>query len=608
MANKSSDNDHLLITNDAAFTKSGIALMTTRLMQHLLAEELSSGDYVVVITENQLNIFVSAAACFKAGYVLVCLDPSMGTEQMTAVLKTVNPAAVFADAPILNSLKKSSIDLPSVVLDTSSVSSKRSWLRGYRTSSWKTSHEIFNSTNAKRNAESKFHPSPYQIDEQQAAYVIFTSGSTDNPKGVVVSRRALKQHVDTLSDLLNYTSKSKLLCFLPAYHTDGLVHCCYVPLLKNMCVIRPGAFNVSTDFQRTGLSYGATHFLAVPTIFSMLHEFYSDYPKMFTSSGLRTIISTAGALDKDLWQEFENTFKVKLLNFYGLTETISGALYCDARNHCIGSVGKPVGVEARLVNSDNEVVDSFTSGELQLRGEQLMSGYFQNNQASRDAFQDGWFKTGDIFTRDANGYYFFKARIKEVIKRGGITVYPQEVRRHLTTFNGITECEVIGFPDPVFEEIIIACIAADNPLDQSSLKHHCDTGLPKEMRPDHFLFLEHLPRTAVGKIKRTELLSIVEHQLHGQHPDIQAERSVNQLQTTIIGIAAGVFKSDEVELRTQMGKDQINGWDSYAHLKFIKQIEKTYKIRLKARDIMQINTLKDAIDLVQHKTKPQEAA
>jgi len=604
MAEKSPGNNDLLITSEAAFTRAEIESMSRRLVQHLLAAHLSSGDHVVVISDNQATIFVSAAACFEAGFVLVCLDPSLGNEQIAAVLRTVNPAALLADQLILHNLENHRAGLPPVVLDTSSVSSKRTWLRGRKASKWQTSHAIFNTSKPDRTVAH----TPQQIDDRQAAYVMFTSGSTDNPKGVVVSRGALKQHVNTLSETFNYSSESKLLCFLPAYHTDGLVHCCYVPLLKNMCVVRLGGFKVSTDFQREGLSYGATHFLAVPTILSMLHEFYSDTPDMFTLSGIKTVISTAGILDTTLWQKFEKTFNVKLLNFYGLTETISGALYCDAANHRIGSVGKPAGVEARLVSNGSVVTGCNMPGELQLRGEQLMTGYFQQDNPPAGVFQNGWFNTGDIFSIDENGYYFFKSRIKEVIKKGGITVYPQEVRRQLNKFNGVTGCEVIGLPDPVFEEVIIACLTTGHTIDESSLKQHCEVTLPKEMRPDHFIFLEHFPKTAVGKIKRSELISVIKDQLNRETLRDPEDQPVDQLQATVIGIAADTFKSDELNLSVQMGKGQINGWDSYAHLKFIKQIEKTYSIRFKARDIMQIETLEDAIDLVRQKTKPQEAA
>lgn len=594
------NDDEILLITDQQYRSSSLEKKRDQLICHLQSQGLTVGDHIVVMTHNQTSIFIITAACFQAGFVLVCLDPSTGPNKISTIVTTVNPKALLADNAILSELSSVSIPLPKVCIDTNPEAPKRQWLPKRKHSNWTTIYSIFKTlqiTNDHINTQTKAK----NIRDELPAYILYTSGSTNKPKGVVVSRGALKKHVHTLSNQFHYSCKSKLLCFLPAHHTDGLVHGCYVPILTGMSVIRPGIFKLTTDFQKIGLSQGATHFLAVPTILSIILEYYGDDSELFTKNGLTTIISTAGVLDENLWRRFESAFKVRLFNFYGLTETISGALYCSKHNYRTGTVGKPVGVETRLI-SNNQIVEIQNSpGELQLRGDQLMDGYLVGGKLHHHHGRENWFNTGDIFTQDSEGFYYFKGRVKEIIKKGGVTIYPQDICQHIQSLDGVIDCEIIGYPDPVFEELIVACFVTAMDISTSKLKQHCANCLPEEMLPDHYLNLTALPRNKMGKLSRPQLLNTIQKHLNSSlKPVIGKVGRKDEIEEGVLNVAASVFKSEDAVLHIDMNKNQISGWDSYAHLNFIKQIEKTYSIRLKARDIMQIDSLSDAVKFVKN--------
>ena len=595
------DNQPLLTTDKTTYSRGMLKEMALKLAIYLKNQFVNAGDNIVVLSNDIKIVMTCASASYHSGLTLICLDPSLGVKQIKATLNTLAPKAVLADNTILQELGKTPACLPEVTIDTSSKPSLRNWLRP-NSLQWITTHSIFNATSPQ---ESVISFDASKIDPGQAAYIMFTSGTTGKPKGVVVTRDALSKHIATLCDVFAYSSDSRLLCTLPTYHTDGLVHCCYVPLFSGMSVIHPGAFKVSANFEKNGISHKPTHFLAVPTILSMVHDLYSEQPDLFKSNGTHTVISTAGVLEHELIQNFNRTFDIKLRNFYGLTETVSGALYCDTSIHPSESLGIPAGVEARLVANKKIVSDCHVPGELQLRGDQLMHSYFKNPEASSEAFDNGWFKTGDLFTIDKNGHYYFKARLKEIIKKGGISIYPKEIRHHIINYPGISSCEIIGIPDPVFEEVIAACIVTEGDVNLSELQNYCKEMLSNEMQPDHWVLCNHLPQTAVGKTDKPKLLNIIEQQL----ANTGAETSHSDtLEFGVLNLAATIFKTDLENLRTGMGKNQISGWDSYAHLKFIKQVEKKFAVRLKARDIMQIETIDDVITFIRKKDTSTEAA
>lgn len=595
------DNHPLLTTDKATYSKGMLKEMSCKLAVYLKSHFVNAGDNVVVLTNDKKAILTCASACYESGLVLISLDPTLGVVQITSTLNLVKPKAVLADNTILQMLSNAKTPLPDLVLDTSSKPSVRKWFNS-KALHWKTTHAIFNSTCPERTTNSG---NLKAIESSQAAYIMFTSGTTDHPKGVVVTRAALQKHVATLCNVFNYNHDSKLLCFLPTHHTDGLVHCCYVPLLTGMCAIHPGAFNMSTNFEHIGLFHKPTHFLAVPTILSMLRDLYSDKPNLFRSHGTHTVISTAGVLEKSFAENFNQTFGIKIRNFYGLTETISGALYCDTSVHPPESLGIPIGVEARLIANNTIVTDFNTAGELQLRSDQIMHSYYDNPKATAEAFDKGWFKTGDVFTVDEAGHYHFKFRLKDIIKKGGVSLYPKDICHHILNYPDIKECEVVGLQDAVFEEAIAACIVVEKAVNLPELADYCKEVLANEMQPDYWVVCRHLPRTSVGKVDKPKLQDIVKKQIAVGEAESLSD---DTLEKSVLDLAAYVFKTDLDSLRTGMGKNQIAGWDSYAHLKFIKQIEKEYDIRLKARDIMQIETLEDVVTFIRAKTRRSEAA
>ena len=495
------------------------------------------GDFVAIATSNRASFYCCFAGCFAAGFPVVVLDPGAAVTELMLMLQRALPAALIADVSILQGLvQQQSATLPKLTLQvgageksTSTSGSLKALLKGRLTSStWPSIEQL----PAARSAELENSP-----DDALPAYVMFTSGTTSIPKATVISRAALRHHVATLSKVFGYGDNSTLLSYFPTHHTDGLVHGVAASLLTGMTVVQPGAFTQTTDLEFALTTNKVSHLLVVPTMLAMLQRMYADRPELFRYDGFQHLISTAGYLDEKLWRSTENLFGIRVSNFYGMTETVSGSLYCGPDDHTyqIGTLGKPVDAEIRIVSEDGGAVPVNTIGELQISGKHLMSGYLGDPVATEAVHKDGWLSTGDLFTQDEQGVLRFSGRVKNIIKRGGITVYPEDIRRIVAGIDGILEVEVIGLPDDMFEEIIAVAAVVDKGITVDTIRASCREFLAAERQPDLVVLLDELPYGPSGKVQRQKLIAALQHRL------VCAQEDSHSVRDRVIRVAANTF-------------------------------------------------------------------
>ena len=424
---------------------------------------------------------------------------------------------------------------------------------------------------------------------------MFTSGTTSNPKGVVISRRALFDHVRTLAQVFGYGPGATLLHYLPLHHTDGLVHGPAAALLTGMRVVRAGAFSAQAAEGMPGLlhEHRITHFLAVPTILTIVHRIYRDRADLFHTEWFQHAISTAGYLPEEFWQVFQTTFGVRLSNFYGMTETVSGSLYCGPADATYrrGTLGKPVDCALRIVDEHGAACPPGQVGRLEIAGTHVMDGYLDNPEATAAVLRDGWLDTGDLFHVDGDGYYVFAGRRKTVIKRGGITIYPEDVRRAVESLEWVREVEVIGLPDPTFEQIVLVCAVLDPGKTAADVHAECSRRLAPERRPDRVLLMTDLPRGPSGKVQREALLA----RATAVPTDPLSDDSVPG---QVHAIAARIFQVDVATLSDDTGPADLPNWDSYAQIELAMALEKHFAIRLRPKDLMQLRSLGHAVGIV----------
>lgn len=555
---------------------------------------LATGDVVAVATAHRSSFYCCFAGCYAAGFPIAVLDPSAAIQELALMLRKAAPSALIADDAILRRLVDTTdAELPEVIrgIPGKKASGKfprwlSSWL-DLRTSrlQWPPLPSV---------PQGRVEPGFAPVPEEQPAYVIFTSGTTSKPKAAVISRAALQYHVGTLSRVFGYGEDARLLCYFPTHHTDGLVHGVAASLLTGMTVVQPGRFTNSTDLEHVLRSNRISHFLAVPTMLAMIKRTFGDRPKLFQFEGFRSLISTAGYLDEALWKGIENLFNIRVSNFYGMTETVSGSLYCgpDDAQYRFGTLGKPVDAEVRIVSEGGEEVPANTVGELQIAGQHLMSGYLDDREATQAVMTDGWLSTGDLFTRDECGVFRFRGRLKNIIKRGGITVYPEDVRNVVGAMPGVLEVEVLGVPHTMFEETIAVCAVVEAGIDSEQLRAWCRNRLSPERRPDRIELMESLPRGPSGKVLQDALLSALGERRVGidQPPTSHRDR--------VIGLAAEIFSVERSALDETSSPDTVEDWDSYASMELVIALEKEFAIRLKPHAIMRMRDLGRTIEIV----------
>jgi long-chain acyl-CoA synthetase len=555
---------------------------------------LRPGARVALATADSSAFFVAFAACLASGFTAIVIDPKATPDEIARMLARAVPSAMIGDAEVLHALADRKIAPLTKISVGSSEGASASRVGGWL-SRFVGKNPAANVTEFTVVTRDDGELAWREVSDSTPAYVMFTSGTTSKPKGVVISRRALFQHVRTLVKVFDYGPQATLLHYLPLHHTDGLVHGPAVALLTGMRVVLPGAFSAHVAERMPDLirDHRVTHFLAVPTILTIVHRIFQERPDLFQTQWFRHAISTAGYLNEELWRNFERTFGLRLSNFYGMTETVSGSLYCGPSDATYrrGTLGKPVDSVLRIVDVHGHPCNEGAVGLLEISGDHVMDGYLSDAEATAAVLRRGWLDTGDLFRRDAEGFFEFVGRKKTVIKRGGITIYPEDIRGALEALSWVREVEVIGAPDPTFEQIIIVCAVVEPGKNVADVRAACTQHLAPERRPDRIQLMSSLPRGPSGKVRREVLLERVTR-------DREGSRDQHAIANQVRELAAEIFQVDPASLSDESGPDDVLNWDSYAHVELVMALEKNFDMRLTPKEFMQLRTLRQASEIV----------
>jgi len=443
---------------------------------------------------------------------------------------------------------------------------------------------------------------PETLDPDLDAYVLFTSGTTLEPKGVRISHRALFSHLETLSRVYGYRPESCIFNNLILSHADGSIQGPVAAFANGLPVVRPFPFQIQTMEEMLDALYRhrATHLIAVPTMLALLERYCAGRREAFRTRDFKLVVSCGAPLETELWRQFETTFGVPVVNVYGLTETVAGGLFAGpepaTRRH--GTVGRPVDCEARIVAPGGGVCGPEQPGEVQLRGPMVMAGYLNAPEATAEVLSpDGWFRTGDLGLREPDGCYRILGRIKALIIRGGFNVHPEEVTEVLQAHPGVAEAVTFGLPDPVWGEQVVSAVAVvpGAELDEAGLISHARAGLEAQKVPSRIVFLPALPRGRSGKVALEEAAAMARAALQedggsGGRPD--------SVRAGVLAEASRCFRIPPDALGLETSAAACPEWDSMAHLEFVAGLEARFGVLMRPDDIMAIGTLGDAVRIV----------
>ena len=336
------------------------------------------------------------------------------------------------------------------------------------------------------------------------AVILYTSGTTGQPKGAELTHAGLNSNARTTQEtLLESTPDDVVMGCLPLFHVFGLTCSLNAGVLAGSSLTLIPRFDGGKALSVVERD-GVTVFQGVPTMFSaLLHE--PDAAERDMSS-LRLCVSGGSAMPVEVMRSFEETFGCIVLEGYGLSETSPVASFNHPHaERKPGSIGTPIrGVEMRLVDDEGGDVAAGEVGEIAIRGENVMKGYWNRPEDTAKAIPDGWFRSGDLARQDEDGYYFIVDRKKEMIIRGGYNVYPREIEEALYEHPAVAEAACIGISHPDLGEEVAAAVALKPgaSADPAELQAFVKERVAAYKYPRHVWLVEALPKGPTGKILR----------------------------------------------------------------------------------------------------------
>ena len=354
-----------------------------------------------------------------------------------------------------------------------------------------------------------------KIDSKRGAMILYTSGTTSLPKGVLTTHLTIESQISTLIEAWKWTSEDYTLCLLPLHHVHGIINVVSSALWAGATVEFIHPFDAKEVFD-IFLSGRVTVFMAVPTIyFKLIAQFESERleQKARISESLnqfRLMVSGSAALPVSVMEKWQQVSGHYLLERYGMTEIGMAISNPYEGERKAGHIGKPLpGVEIRLVDESDQDVQDGQPGEIQVKGLSVFQEYWGKPEATEKAFtHDGWFRTGDIAVVD-QGYFRILGRDSvDIIKSGGYKISALEIEEVLRTHPAIRDCGVVGLPDEEWGELVAAAILCDTDLDTKTLNAWLRERMPAYKTPRKYIILEELPRNAMGKVVKNDLKKI----------------------------------------------------------------------------------------------------
>jgi malonyl-CoA/methylmalonyl-CoA synthetase len=322
------------------------------------------------------------------------------------------------------------------------------------------------------------------------AAIVYTSGTTGASKGAILSHNNFAANALNLITCWQISSADRLLLPLPLFHVHGLgngLHCWLISGCR-MRLLERFEHQKSAEVFR---NFRPTVFFGVPTIYVRLLDLPEDVARAIGAS-MRLFVSGSAPLPAQVLQEFRARFGHVILERYGMTETLMNMSNPYVGERRAGTVGLPLpGISIRLLD-----------GEVCIRGPNVFPGYWRNEEATRAAFVDGYFRTGDLAERSSDDYYTLRGRKSDLIISGGFNIYPREIEEFLLEQEEVAEAAVVGVPDRLRGEVPVAYIVPRSPFDPAALETRCREKLASFKVPRAFVAVESLPRTALGKVQK----------------------------------------------------------------------------------------------------------
>lgn len=467
--------------------------------QGLQQQGIERGDHVALLLGNTPHFIISLYAVMRIGATAVPVNPTYTKDEISYILKNAEVKGVIALDVMLPLVEIAASAFPAIktfiLCETTPNIAERVEAMEPNV---RNKTQLFQHVLQQANGTAEIA----NIHEDDTAVILYTSGTTGQPKGAMLTHKNLYSNARDIGVYLNMDENDRVIATLPVFHVFALTVVVNAPLMKGATILLAPRFSPQHIYA-LAKEQQATIFAGVPTMFNFLLQWQDGDRSDF--SHLRLAISGGASLPVALLHAFEEQFNVRISEGYGLSEASPVACFNPLdRERKAGSIGTSIpNVENKIVNEHGEEVAIGEVGELIVRGPNVMKGYYKMPEETALAIRDGWLYTGDLAKQDEEGYFYIVDRKKDLINVGGFNVYPREVEEVIYAHPNVVEAAVVGFPDATFGEAVHAFIVLKEPTTTvDDIVAHCREHLVKYKVPTIIEFIDELPKNSTGKILR----------------------------------------------------------------------------------------------------------
>jgi len=470
------------------FTYAEFDAAVNRAAALLLSEGVRKGDVVSLLMPNSAEYIIGYFACWKIGALAGPVNSLLKAHETAYVINNSEAKALLIHPdflPLIESVRPELPALKSVVIFENEAQATRDFTAAV--------------------------PRDADITKDDEAIIIYTSGTTGRPKGCLLTHGNVIANARQISEWLDFTEQDRLLTIMPLFHMNAVSVTTMSALYAGGSTVVSPKFSASR-FWHIVSEYQITSFGSVATMLSMLLSSYPDgVPAGLNTDQLRFAMCGSAPVPAEVMKRFEETFNCPVVEGYGLSEsTCRSTFNPPGERRRPGSCGLPIGNEMRVVDDDDNEVPVGKLGEIVLRGENILKGYFKNPEATATAFRNGWFHTGDIGYRDSEGFYYIVDRKSDMIIRGGENIYPREIDEVLYQHPAVAAAAAIGVPDPLYGEDVAAFIVLKDGMkvDEADIATFCRERLADYKCPKTVRFIREIPKGPTGKLLKRELAKL----------------------------------------------------------------------------------------------------
>jgi acyl-CoA synthetase (AMP-forming)/AMP-acid ligase II len=486
--NKDPDKEFLFSESDGRqFTYREFDGIVNRVSAMLRQLGITKGEVVSLLMPNSVEYITAYFACWKIGAVAGPVNSLLKPHEMLFILGNSEAKALLVNSAFLDSINEIRGELPALKSVISFDDAEAA------------TTEVGVSSSEPENE-------PLGADDE--AIIIYTSGTTGKPKGCLLTHGNLIANARQISEWLKFTPEDRLLTIMPLFHMNAVSVTTMSALYAGASTVVSPKFSARRFWQIIS-EYQITSFGSVATMLSMLLTTYPDgVPEGLKTGQLRFAMCGSAPVPSEVLKRFEETFKCLVIEGYGLSESTCRSTFNppDERRRA-GSCGLPIGNEMLVVDDEDREVPDGTLGEIVLRGENILKGYYKNTEANETAFRNGWFHTGDVGYRDKDGFYYIVDRKSDMIIRGGENIYPREIDEVLYQHPAVAAAAAIGIPDDLYGEDVAAFIVLKEgaTATEDEVVGFCRQQLADFKCPKMVRFVKEIPKGPTGKLLKRKL-------------------------------------------------------------------------------------------------------